>query len=205
VSVVADPAAVEEEHTMRSAAEVRQSILDAARAEFAESGLAGARVDRIARSASASKERLYAYFSDKETLFHAVVEVDSREFFAAVPLDPLDVAEFVGSVYDHALTAPGHLRMLTWARLEGAPTGLGDEDQGPGPKLAGIGEAQRLGSVDPGWDPQDLLPLLFSLGLAWAQSPDPRAQTEDAAKLASRRAAAVEAARRIIAPAGHPA
>ena len=51
-------------------------ILAAARAEFAHYGLAGARIDRIARTAQASKERLYAHFGDKETLFREVLAAD---------------------------------------------------------------------------------------------------------------------------------
>ena len=68
---------------MRTTTELRDEILTAARAEFAQYGLAGARIDRIARSASASKERLYAHFGDKETLFRDVVamrEVDDLSY-----------------------------------------------------------------------------------------------------------------------------
>ena len=53
--------------------ETRRRILAAATAEFAEHGLAGARVDRIAAAAACSKERLYAHYGDKESLFTAVL------------------------------------------------------------------------------------------------------------------------------------
>jgi Tetracyclin repressor-like, C-terminal domain len=46
----------------------------------------------------------------------------------------------------------------------------------------------------------DLLVLLFGIALAWAQSPLPDAVTADPAIIAARRAAAIEAARRIVAP-----
>src|SRR5882724_2004178 len=71
---------------VRNTAELRGEILEAARAEFASYGLAGARIDRIARTANASKERLYAHFGDKETLFREVVAADSAEFFRAISL-----------------------------------------------------------------------------------------------------------------------
>ncbi len=61
-------------------------ILAAARAEFAQYGLAGARIDRIARTAQAGKERIYAHFRDKETLFREVLAADSTEFFEAISL-----------------------------------------------------------------------------------------------------------------------
>jgi hypothetical protein len=43
-----------------------------------------------------------------------------------------------------------------------------------------------------------LLVLLFGIGLAWAHWPDPDAVTTDADVIARRRAAAVEAAARLI-------
>ena len=51
---------------MRSAGEAtRDRILAAAKDEFATYGLAGARINRIAAQARASKDRLYAYFASK--------------------------------------------------------------------------------------------------------------------------------------------
>jgi AcrR family transcriptional regulator len=52
----------------------RQRILDAALAEFAAKGLAGARVDEIAARAGANKRMLYAYFGAKEELWLAALE-----------------------------------------------------------------------------------------------------------------------------------
>lgn len=51
----------------------RESILKAAIIEFAERGLAGARVDRIASQAGANKQGLYYHFGSKEVLFKAVL------------------------------------------------------------------------------------------------------------------------------------
>ena len=50
----------------RSRQEAAARILEAAEAEFTRFGVIGARIDRIAREAHASKERLYAYFGDKQ-------------------------------------------------------------------------------------------------------------------------------------------
>lgn len=185
---------------MRTRAELREHILAAARAEFAAYGLAGARIDRIARAAEASKERLYAHFGDKETLFRDVAAVDGAEFFRAVTVRPDAVPEFVGDIFDLAHSHPAHLRMMTWARLEGmefdAPPGATHD--APAQAVAAIEAAQAGGHVDPDWNPEDLLVLLFGIGLAWAHWPDPRGATDDPAELARRRAAAVEAAARIV-------
>ena len=51
----------------------RANIIDVATAEFAERGLSGARVDRIAERTQTSKRMLYYYFGDKEGLYRAVL------------------------------------------------------------------------------------------------------------------------------------
>ena len=49
------------------------NIIEVATAEFAERGLSGARVDRIAERTQTSKRMLYYYFGDKEGLYRAVL------------------------------------------------------------------------------------------------------------------------------------
>jgi AcrR family transcriptional regulator len=189
---------------VRTTTELRDTILGAARSEFAQYGLAGARIDRIARAADASKERLYAHFKDKETLFRSVVAADMAEFFAAVTLRPDAVPEFVGDIYDLACRRPEHLRMITWANLEGLtldPPPIEDLESIQARDVAVIEAAQAAGHVDAAWRPMDLLVILFGVGLAWAQSPHPDAATADPTIIAARRATAVEAARRIVSPA----
>ena len=74
----------------------RARILDAARAEFATHGLAGARVDEIAARAGANKRMIYAYFGNKEDLWVAVLEAayaHKREEERALRVDDLPPAE----------------------------------------------------------------------------------------------------------------
>jgi len=61
----------------------RQEILDAAFLEFSAKGYAGASMEAIARRARASKETLYAWFENKETLLNTLFAsfldgIDSR-------------------------------------------------------------------------------------------------------------------------------
>lgn len=191
---------------MRTTTELRGEILAAARAEFAQYGLAGARIDRIARAASASKERLYAHFGDKEALFRDVVAADGAEFFRAVDLRPDAVPEFVGDVFDLAQNRPEHVRMITWAQLEGFPLDKPEVDgvHPPEKAISALRQAQVDGYVDSAWDPQQLIVLLFAIGLGWAQWPDPAAATTDDDVIAGRRAAAVEAAARVVKPVERP-
>jgi AcrR family transcriptional regulator len=187
---------------VRKTAELRGEILEAARTEFAQYGLAGARIDRIARNAQASKERLYAHFRDKESLFREVFAADSAEFFRAATLRPDAVPEFVGDIYDHVVSRPEHLRMITWANLEGVTLEEPHADGQPvfSQDIAAIEAAQAAGHVDPAWQPADLIAMLFSIGLAWSHVPHRDAVTDEPAVIAQRRAAAVEAATRIVAP-----
>lgn len=188
---------------MRSTTELRDAIQTAARNEFAQYGLAGARIDRIARVANASKERLYAHFKDKEALFRSVVAADAAEFFAAVTLRPDSIPEFVGDIYDLACRRPEHLRMIMWASLEGLALNLppvGESESVQARDIKAIRVAQAAGYVDVAWNPRDLLVLLFGIALAWAQSPHPESITVTPQITAARRAVAVEAARRIVAP-----
>src|ERR1700710_1354647 len=76
-----DPSPAGEER-LRDADRSQNTILAAARDEFAEHGLAGARVDRIAERAGLNKRLIYYYFGSKDELFLAVLEnvyADIRE------------------------------------------------------------------------------------------------------------------------------
>jgi len=57
----------------RNADRTRAAVLSAARQEFATLGLAGARVDEIARAAGTSKQVIYYYFNSKDELFKAAL------------------------------------------------------------------------------------------------------------------------------------
>ena len=67
LSAVAEPSNREPE--TRKGSRTRERIFDAAVEEFSEHGYAGARIERIAHLAGINKQRIYAYFGDKEGLF----------------------------------------------------------------------------------------------------------------------------------------
>ncbi|MCD6734010.1 MAG: TetR family transcriptional regulator [Burkholderiaceae bacterium] len=68
------PAPARDRTVSRDPEATREAILSAATDEFAQHGLAGARVDRIAERAGVNKRMLYYYFGQKEGLFLAVLE-----------------------------------------------------------------------------------------------------------------------------------
>jgi TetR/AcrR family transcriptional regulator len=62
------------------ATDARTAILVAAERVFADSGLAGARIDAIAAVAGVNKALLYYYFDSKEDLYFTVLKEQFREF-----------------------------------------------------------------------------------------------------------------------------
>ncbi len=59
---------------VRDAERSRTALLDAAQAEFADKGFAGARVDAIAARAGVNKQLIAYYFGGKQGLYDAVTE-----------------------------------------------------------------------------------------------------------------------------------
>jgi AcrR family transcriptional regulator len=78
---------------MRDAVRTREKIVDAARREFTEHGLAGSRIQRLAKRAKVSKQLLFHYFSSKQHLFDVVLEeaFQRREAWNLAPADPKHV------------------------------------------------------------------------------------------------------------------
>ena len=183
----------------------RQRILEAARVEFATHGLAGARIDRIARTASASKERLYAYYRHKAELFSAVLELNLIEFARAVVQDAGEsLPEFAGALYDHSVAHPEYLRMIDWANLEGRdvinpPLALIEDFHAE--RIRTVIALQADGSVDASWDPDHLNALVFGIVSCWIHEPAAALAADkapDAHTLAARRASVVRAVERLI-------
>lgn len=93
-------------------------IFEAATAEFARYGIAGARMDRIARNAKANKQLIYAYFGDKETLFKQVLEETMLQVAASVTTDIEDLDTWIDQHIDYQRNHPELLRLQMWEALE---------------------------------------------------------------------------------------
>jgi AcrR family transcriptional regulator len=94
-------------------------ILDVATIEFAEKGLAGARIDEIASLTRTSKRMIYYYFGSKEGLYLAVLEESYRRMRAIegeLHLDDLDpeaaLRRLVGFTFDHHHDNPAYIRLV---------------------------------------------------------------------------------------------
>ena len=105
----------------------RARILRAAVREFADKGLGGARVDRIAARARANKRMLYHYFGNKEDLFLASLESvyeDIRAHERTLRLQdqaPLDaMRRLITFTWDYFVANPHFIRMLNTENLHRA-------------------------------------------------------------------------------------
>ena len=115
------------EERQRDADRSQGTILAAARDEFAEYGLGGARMDRIAERASLNKRLIYYYFADKEHLFQAVLEqayLDIRAEEARLHLTDLApataVRRLIEFTWNYYLAHPEFMTLLNSANLHRA-------------------------------------------------------------------------------------
>ena len=187
----------------RDSTATKMRLLEAATEEFAAHGVAGGRVDRIAAAAEANKQLIYAYFGSKEGLFDAVLDTQLAALTGSVPFDAGDLADYVGRLFDHVLEHPEVLRLATWAGLE-RPTAVAKFEADPyRDKLAAIISAQQNGRVDQRFAPADLLALMLAVAAAWFNASEALRSLDSKnpwtpRRLAQFRAAAVEAAARIL-------
>jgi AcrR family transcriptional regulator len=152
----------------------RERLLEAARTEFAARGLAGARVDTIARDAEASKERLYAHFSTKRDLFDAALGESIGRWMAVVPFDAHDLPAWASALYDHLASNPDDARLLLWGQIEGVALpspGVLDHGQLEA-RRDSVRDAQAAGQISTGWDADELLTMVFGVVLGWFVTPE---------------------------------
>lgn len=179
-------------------------IFDAAVAEFARYGIAGARIDRIAAEAKANKQLIYAYFGNKAELFSQVLGRCMVDLAAAVPVDPDDIEGWLDRLMDYHAAHPELLRLLYWEGIEYGTTELPDETERRAHyahKVAAFQDAQDRGVVTDAIPAQDLLFLLVAMA-NWATVVPQMSRILVGGEDTDRdrlRASVKEAARRIIA------
>jgi TetR/AcrR family transcriptional regulator len=144
----------------------RERILEAALAEFASRGFAGARVERIAARAGVNKQLISYYFGGKQGLYRALGDRwRAGEAAIAGPELPLDVMiqRYLAATVDQPLAT----RLLIWGGLEG------DEDPDAPERTARMQEAvadlrrrQEAGELAPDLDPASVLLAFFGAAMA---------------------------------------
>jgi AcrR family transcriptional regulator len=95
------------------------NIMEVALAEFAEKGLAGARIDEIAAATQTSKRMIYYYFQSKEGLYLAALEESyrrMREIESQQHLEDLEpeaaLRRLVEFTFDHHASNENYIRLV---------------------------------------------------------------------------------------------
>jgi len=179
--------------------QTKARLLTAATAEFAEFGIAGGRIDRIAKAAGVNKQMIYAYFGSKDDLFDAVFNVHVGTSMALVDFDATDLPGYAGRLFDRFADDPAALRLSVWYRLE--------RPRGPGlqavvavnrVRLERLAQAQRDGAVPDHFDPVALLSLIQAIATSW-ESMNPEFGAAAPTDRGYRRGAVVDAVRHLLA------
>jgi AcrR family transcriptional regulator len=105
----------------------KRNIVEVATREFAEKGLAGARIDEIAAKTKSSKRMIYYYFGDKEGLYLRVLEEaysKVRAVEATLDLDGLPPAKalraLVEFTFDHHNANEDFIRLVMIENIHNA-------------------------------------------------------------------------------------
>ena len=177
----------------------RARLLAAATDEFANHGIAGARVDRIGAAAGVNKAQIYSYFGNKDELFDLVHKMHVAQMLEKVPFTPDDLPGYAGRVFDYLLDHPYQIRLATWNRLERS------SDRPRGTELAtltrekvtAIKRAQADGSVSSSLRADDILAFTMALTIAWTPAFPLQQGEQNPRQLRKHRGAIIEAVRRL--------
>ncbi|MFJ9675215.1 TetR family transcriptional regulator [Streptomyces sp. NPDC101221] len=145
-------------------------IFEAAVAEFARHGIAGARIDRIAAEARANKQLIYAYYGNKGELFASVLEKKMLDLAISVPVDPDDIEGWIDRLLDYHAAHPELLRLLFWEGMEYGTAELPHESERQAHyarKVAALRDGQERGVITGAIPAPDLLFLLVAMA-NWA-------------------------------------
>lgn len=160
-------------NSRRDPAGTRHRILTAAIEEFRCGGLAGARVDSIARRAQTNERMLYYYFGNKEQLFVAVVEDVYQKFAdAQAGMDlshespELAMRRFVRFIWEYCYLHPEVVRVINNENLqEGVHLRSSGARNAMRPVIAALSHLLERGIAD-GAFRQHVDPLHFYLAIS---------------------------------------
>lgn len=152
---------------MRNAEATREKILEAAMVEFSAYGIAGARVDRIAKAAGCNKNLIYVYFENKETLFTTVLQKNLTRVYDETHFTPDDLAGYAGRVFDFAMANSDLMRLMAWFSLEQKAVAPVERTRAITEKAAALMGAQQAGIVGTVFPPGFVLTAIMAIATAW--------------------------------------
>ena len=152
----------------------KRLLLEAAVEEFAERGLDGASMARIAERAGINKERLYRYFGDKDSLFDTVLTREMDKLADAVDWPDRilqDIGEYVGRLFDYHTDHPHLVRLLLMEGLTDRASNAAARSATYQAKVKAFEAAQQEGYLDDAIPADHLLFMLIALTAWWSSVP----------------------------------
>lgn len=117
-----EPPADQPPRRERNAVETKRRLLDAAEAEFASKGYAGARLREVAQNAGVQQALIHHYFEDKDGLYRAVLERALEQTTAdswAILGQVADIEDLLTSYVDLLVRFHvAHANLLAMLRME---------------------------------------------------------------------------------------
>lgn len=104
----------------RNPVKTKKQILKAATEHFSLDGIAGARVDEIAKVAKINKAMIYHYFGDKESLYEAALKQQMQEMTVFVQIESKETNELsilkqmIDVYFDYCLQNPHYVSLMMW-------------------------------------------------------------------------------------------
>jgi len=148
------------------ATDTKRRLMKAAVDEFAQHGLAGARVDRIAENANANKRSIYMHFGTKEELFDKVLADSFLKLASSITFGKDHLVGYASDLYDRLEDMPHMQRLYLWAGLE-REQGFEPESAGYRDRLLSIAGAQAAGLVRTDIPPADLMAMVIAVVISW--------------------------------------
>jgi len=101
----------------------KQLIIEAATEHFALYGMAGTRVDEIAKSAVINKGMIYHYYNNKKSLYQEVLKQQMKNMYDSIFLDSsLDekqiIKQAISSYFDFCYDHRFYVSLMMWEMVE---------------------------------------------------------------------------------------
>ncbi len=114
--------------TQQEKSEITKSkILEAAKQEFSEKGLFGARIDEIAATAGVNKRMIYEHYQSKENLYKTVLNTVyaqlaeyEKNYYLENTSPELAIRKIVEGSFRFLEATPDFVRILMWENLNNA-------------------------------------------------------------------------------------
>ncbi len=107
-------------------AESSRLLLEASAIEFAQHGINGARIEKIADRAGVNKASIYTYFGKKDDLFAALLHSRLGELAERVVVRSSDVPAYAGELFDFLCDNPEIARLFEQEGMHYAPDDVPD-------------------------------------------------------------------------------